>query len=101
MSNYDKEQLDDLVNWYKRVLADEKQTRIDLSRLNAKLIAKLEKKNSKQKKRIAHLEEENLKWIGAFAGYGKTINELREENIEAGKWKKQYWDLWESEYGYK
>ena len=77
--------IDDVV-WLREQIEYQKTMRIDLSRLNAKLIAKLEKKNSKQKKQIAalvekvtHLEEDNLKWIGAFAGYGKTINELREE----------------------
>ena len=84
MSNYDKEQLDDLVNWYKRVLADEKQTRIDLSRLNAKLIAKLEKKNSKQKKQIATL-----------------VERLEIEKLEVKKWKDDYQSLWDHEWGHK
>tara|TARA_R110000822_G_scaffold190602_1_gene329353 strand:+ start:702 stop:1004 length:303 start_codon:yes stop_codon:yes gene_type:complete len=75
--------IDDVV-WLRKQIEIEQTTRRDLSRLNAKLIAKLEKKNSKQKKQIA------------------TLVEMVEiEKLEVKKWKDDYQSLWDHEWGHK
>lgn len=48
--------IDDVV-WLRKQIEIEQTMRIDLARIQAKVIAKLEKKNSKQKKQIANLVE--------------------------------------------
>ena len=73
--------IDDVV-WLRKQIEIEQTMRIDLSRISAKVIAKLEKKNSKQKKQIANL-----------------VERLEIEKLEAKKWKDEYEMMWEWEYG--
>jgi len=91
------EGIEDVV-WLRKQLDYQLEMRLDLARINDKVITKLEKKNSKQKKQIAklvaevqHQKEEINKWIGAFAGQGKQINKLED-------WKSEAERIWDEEH---
>ena len=73
--------IDDVV-WLRKQIEIEQTMRIDLSRINAKLMDKKDKKLSKQKKQIARL-----------------VERVEIEKLEAKKWKDEYEMMWEWEYG--
>lgn len=75
--------IDDVV-WLRKQIEIEQTMRIDLSKLQAKLMDKKDKKLSKQKKQIARL-----------------VEQLEIEKREAKKWKNEYEDLWDHEWGNK
>ena len=75
--------IDDVV-WLRKQIEIEQTMRIDLSKIQAKLLDKKDKKISKQKKQIARL-----------------VERLGIAELDAKKWKDDYQDLWDHEWGNK
>lgn len=75
--------IDDVV-WLRKQIEIEQTMRIDLSRIQSKLMDKKDKKLSKQRKQIAAL-----------------VERVEIEKLEVKKWKDEYQDLWDHEWGNK
>lgn len=70
------------IEWYSEQLEIERQKRIDLARIQTKVIRKLEGKVAKQKKQICRLVEKSVlakietdKWIAEVGRLNATIRE--------------------------